>query len=158
MEAILKKLDSLRVEADLLIQLSYQLNTRFASQDNKDATRSLKMGKSWLGKLKGSLGNLTPYVVVENEKQIPKTAEVFQGKLQPIKNRLDAVNSQRDKIRSLTEELSAFGAYKEISNILDLQGSLEFSTFKRNASNHFTEARFFYGFDLATIRESFDSL
>ena len=149
----LSKIDSFRVEADMLIQLSCQLNRQFPSENNKSAIRSLKLGKCWLGKLKAVLGSVTPYDVVQDEKQIPKTAEVFCGDLPALKSRLIGVNKQRERIGSLIYRLEEFATYKEISNTLELQDTMKITNFKEKANSHFAEASFFYGFDLSSIRD-----
>ena len=136
---ILHFVDSLRIEADALIQNSVVCKK---SAETTLAWRSLQMAKSWLGKLKGELGAETPYAVVSEIKDIPPTAEVYQGELQVSQGvHLADINLMRQKIQEL---------HDRISEDTQLNGRPT----AINALQHLAESRFWYGFELKNLRES----
>ena len=154
MNDITEMVDELRVEADMLIQLGFQLNRKHQSQNNIDAIRSLKMTKCWLGKIKSVLGCITPYIEVTDKKKIPKTTQVFQEDLPVIVSRLNAVNELRRKIAEFASKASKLKIHENLATRFSLQDTVQFEAFKNNTSRNLAEARFFYGFELAGIRDN----
>lgn len=149
---ILDHIKKIRVTADKLIQDAQVIKSR-SIEDKRPfvgesvlAIRSLQMGKSWLGKLMGEIGKSeTPYPKSDTEKGIPPTQDVYShGEFDIEKSRtlLELINDQRDAVEELI---------KEVANT-----TLPYSnaTINRPYSiQHFTEAKFWYGFCLGIMRD-----
>jgi hypothetical protein len=133
---IFSKIDHYRIETDRLIQNAVICEK---SAETTLAWRSLQMAKSWLGKLKVELGSGTPYVVVSDVKNIPKTVEVYQGDLQLSDDNLFNINLMREEIQKL---------HTDISN-----SEINTHTMTSYALQHLSEARFWYGFELQNLRK-----
>lgn len=149
MTNVLVLTDELRLEADLLMQKA-ELNKQ--SAETTLAFRSLQMAKSWMGKIKGSLGAESPYKVVSEEKEIPKTAEVNQEEVYVGGNHLDNINQIRQEIKDL--HLKVGQVYCQnvfLKDELYLHGDIY--KYTSRIKQHLSEARFWYGFELARIRE-----
>ena len=138
-KTLLNLTDEFRIKADALIQNALACKK---SPETTLAWRSLQMAKSWLGKLKGELGSDTPYAVVSQVKDIPPTAEVYQGELQVSSGgHLADVNLMRQKIQEL---------HDEISTNTNFNGRVTACI----AFQHLAGARFWYGFELQNLREN----
>lgn len=138
MKELLESVDNFRYKADSLIQNALVCKK---TAETTLAWRSLQMAKSWLGKYKGELGAQTPYVVVQNVKDIPKTAEVFEGEMIVSDGGLQDVNTMRQEIGSFIEAIKY--------TIPDANATIAIL----NVVNHLSEARFWYGFELQSMRE-----
>lgn len=139
MEELIKSVDNFRYKADALIQNAFVCKK---SAETTLAWRSLQMAKSWLGKYKGDLGPLTPYGIAQYVKDIPKTAEVFEGEMIVTDGGLQDINIMRQNIDSFIDAIK--------HTIVDANVNIAIL----NVVNHLSEARFWYGFELARIREN----
>lgn len=150
MQQVLITIDNLRISADALMQRALACKK---TAETTLAWRSIQMGKSWLGKLKGELGANSPYPVAEKVADIPPTAEVYVGELPDTTDRLSAVNSMREdldafigEIKALADELGSPSVAFAASRYADATVAY--------ALQHFAEARFWYGFELQEMRKS----
>lgn len=140
----LQHIDSIRITIDRLIQNAVVIKT---SAETTLAWRSLQMAKSWLGKMKGELGSQTPYAVADKAENIPPTAEVYEGELRTSGYaKLDAINWMRQEIESVTNDVKSLNKYEPLAAMVE--------NYRNHALQHLSEARFWYGFELANIRES----
>jgi hypothetical protein len=134
--ALLDKLDELRISIDSLIQKAVAVKS---SAETTLAWRSLQMGKAWLGKFKAELGATNPYSVASEAKDIPPTAETYNGDIVITGDKLKDVNAIRASIQLHVDEVSAIGSD---SNCVLF------------AVQHLSEAKMWYGFELQNMRES----
>lgn len=126
-----------RVELDRLIQFAAKLKT---SAETTLAWRSLQMAKAWAGEyLAYTTLKPSPYAVVDDVKKIPPTDSVFTGQIE-IADRLLAINQIRAEIEEMKKEArqDAGPGQMCMDQILI----------------HLTEAKFWFGFELANMRES----
>lgn len=98
------------------------------------------MGRAWLGKYKGALGVENPYPKADQVDRIPPTADVSNVS----RNDGASVPSKLDWVNDIRQEL------KLLVNAIDRLPTTQYSI---NASKHFSEARFWYGFELGNMRD-----
>ena len=140
---ILGVTDNYRLRADKLIQQAATLT----SMEATNAWNCLRMAKAWIGKIKGELGSRTPYAVVDSVDKIPPTAEVYNKKLPTYKSDLEKVNALRLATQTLLDEID--NTYPKIC----LRNGLR-KDFVDNCYQHLAEAKMWYGFELARMREA----
>jgi hypothetical protein len=139
MKEVLESVDRFRYKADSLIQNALMCKK---SAETTLAWQSLQMAKSWLGKFKGDLGMLTPYGIAQIAKDIPKTAEVYEGELIVSDGSLQDINTMRQEIGSIIDQIEHSIPQSAWTPALT------------HSIKHFSEARFWYGFELANLREN----
>lgn len=127
---LVSQVTELRVDADTLCKHAKSMKT---SPEMTLAWRSLQMGRSWLGKFKGELRQ------VKTVDKIPPTVDVSNVSERDGVHieKLDFVNKMRNEIKSMVLAID----------------KLPQTPFVINASKHFSEARFWYGFELANMRQ-----
>ena len=139
-----KKVVQLRQDGETLI-IHSRKNLR--SAETTLALRSLQMGRSWLGKHKGELGEATPYKVVDNVKDIPKTADTPPDykRLLPFGDfdstelsALEFTNRMREVIEQMILQID------ELDQTVAVKHSLQ----------HYAEAKMWLGYELARLREA----
>lgn len=146
LQSKVKKVVQLRKSGETLI-----IHTRenLRSRETTLALHSLQMGRSWLGKHMSELGETTPYKVVDNVKDIPKTADTplpydkLNYELEnPLNNRglsaLEFTNIMREAIDQMVLQID------ELDQTLAVKHSLQ----------HYTEAKMWLGYGLARLREA----
>lgn len=117
------------------------------------------LAKAWLGKLLGYMGEANPYQVeggIQNEKQIPPTAEVdhsmdFELKLRDFanKNSIPAIEHLRERLDKVAYIINDIDPIE-----LDLgERSRVAHICRTNAWSNVLEARFFLEDDLSKIRK-----
>lgn len=139
----------LRISADTLIE-ACKVRLDSNSHEFKQSYDALRLGKAWLGKFLQSIGETTPYEVVDKVAEIPKTAErhfeVDSGFIEKIKPLpyLDFVNEMRAQIEflrlSVQAKLPQTTTYAEVGY----------------AMKYFAEARMWFGFELGNLRDNVD--
>jgi len=141
-------IDSERIQLDMLIQSVGSIKSEEYKDDIRLAYNELRLAKCWLGKLKGALGTETPYKVVSEVKDIPKTAEVYEGDIPSIstEDKLNAVNFLRKVILERIDALFTLG------NIISYEGLGTEEV--QHAIKHLHQARFYLGFELGNMRDS----
>jgi len=128
-----------RVELDRLIQFAAKLKT---SAETTLAWRSLQMAKAWAGEyLAYTTLNPSPYAVVDDVKKIPPTDSVFKGEIE-ITDRLAAINQIRAEIEEMKKDT--------FDHIDDSPGA----PCVIQVLVHLTEAKFWFGFELANMRDA----
>lgn len=137
-------ISNLRTDTDMLIQFAA---TRKTSANLTAAWRSLQMAKCWLGVLKGELGEQTPYTKADKATEIPPTNDVYNNaeivasySEMPL---LDFVNNLRENINVLMEK----------ANECAIPSPYPYNIM-RKATDYMQEARFYYGFELADLRDA----
>ena len=131
-----------RVELDRLIQFAAKLKT---SAETTLAWRSLQMAKAWAGEyLAYTTLSPSPYAVVDDVKKIPPTDSVFKGEIE-IADRLMAIN----KIRAEIEEMKKLVS----EEILEMRETVGLNCITQ-VLVHLTEAKFWFGFELANLRDA----
>lgn len=124
------------------------------SEEIKEAVKSLKLSKAWLGKVLESLGSENPYgsgyKTVEDI--VPET-DVNKGFLHEpeddekpwlSKSHIERVDWLRTEVKSTLLKLHT---------IEQLNCDIDASDFTRVVEQHLTEARFWLGFELGRIRD-----
>lgn len=134
--------DAIRLKIDYLIQFADAIRT---TPEKTLALRELQMAKSWAGFIKGKAGETSPYVPAKDEKDIPPTAEVWGGLVEISSSNLDNVNLMRAKIEQIISQVEQLH--------LELK-EWEHSTLFFPCFEHIVRAKFWYGFELANIRNS----
>ena len=134
---LLNQVTELRVDADALLK---HAKNNINSAETTLAFRQLQMAKSWLGKFKGELGSKTPYKVASTKEEIPATADVsnVSEDWNYEMSHLDFVNKMRQDIFAMID------AMEKLPQTQSVKYSIKY----------FSEARFWYGFELANIRET----
>jgi len=136
------RVDAIRLKTDYLIQFAEKIKN---SAEKTLAFRELQMAKSWLGFVKAKAGEVSPYVPVKDKKDIPPTAEVWGGLIEISGSDLDNVNLIRAKIETVIFEVEELHLeLKEWEH-----SAVFFPCFER-----LKQAQFWYGFELANIRNS----
>lgn len=131
-----------RVELDRLIQFAAKLKT---SAETTLAWRNLQMAKAWAGEyLAYTALSPSPYEVVGDVKKIPPTDSVFKGEIE-ITDRLTAINEIRAEIEEMKKLVS------------EEMGEMIGSNCIFQVLVHLTEAKFWFGFELANMREAAES-
>jgi len=141
MEDLVSNIKTIRVEIDSLINN--------AGANNKgawtyEALKSLMMGKSWLGRALGALNEANPYPASETASGIPPTAdtsETFVLAPADADGYTRYLNLQRKDIQDVVDNLEMLDAKMSAAIYVEL------------SIQHLTEAKFWYGFELAEIRE-----
>lgn len=144
----------------------------FASTEIREAIKSLKLSKAWLGKVLESLGSENPYgsgyktvedIVPETDK-----AETVYGAMgvEGETPRLEAIDtftlngrimneysqmSHIEKVDWLRTEIKS--ALLKLHTIEQLNCDVDASDFTRVVEQHLTEARFWLGFEMGRIRD-----
>lgn len=136
------RLDFIRLKMDYLIQFAEKIKN---SPEKTLAFRELQMAKSWAGFIKGKAGEISPYIPAKDEKDIPPTAEVWGGLVEIGSANLDNVNLMRAKIDEVVSEVEQLH--------LELK-EWEYSTLFFPCFEHIVRAKFWYGFELANIRNA----
>ena len=133
------------------------------SKEIEKAVDSLYLGKAWLGKLMGELGNENPYGSgYKTKEDIVPTQDVAKKEdngdcIYPFlitvkeyenKNHIEKVDYLRTEIEKLVVEI------KEIPNEFNLKFpfSKEFAIARTNCYTHLCEARFNLGFELERLK------
>ena len=141
------------------------------SQEIKEAVKSLKLSKAWLGKVLESLGSENPYgsgyktvedIVPETDK-----AEIICGSIGiegetprleakgafTVAGKLVAENygTHIEKVDWLRIEIKS--ALLKLHTIEQLNCDIDASDFTRVVEQHLTEARFWLGFELGRVRD-----
>lgn len=187
-----EQIKELRVKCDGLAQLTKELkpiqdwkdgaNGLFESFDNskeiEKTVDSLYLGKAWLGKVMGELGDENPYgsgyktkedIVptqdVSSVKEMLKEGIAFiQEKHEPINwetaNHIEKVDCLRTEIESLVKEVIAIPTgINYVESGLNGEGipktkpfSREFAIARTNCYTHLCEARFWLGFEMERIK------
>lgn len=132
-----------RIQIDALIN---QANSRKYSSESTLAWRSLQMAKSWLG-VYLALSDPHPYEVVDKIEDIPPTRHVSNehvGELIGNLPRLRWVNSMRESIQGEIDDLELIRVKKH-----PLKDNIQLS----NVYTHLKEAKMWYGFCLAELRD-----
>jgi len=136
------RIDAVRLRIDYLIQFAEKIKN---SAEKTLAFRELQMAKSWAGFIKGKAGETSPYIPAKDEKDIPPTAEVWGGLVEIGGSDLDNVNLIRAKIETVILEVEQLHLeLKEWEH-----SAVFFPCFER-----LKQAQFWYGFELANIRNS----
>jgi len=138
----INRLDAIRLKIDYLIQFAEKIKN---SAEKTLAFRELQMAKSWAGFIKGKAGEISPYIPAKEEKDIPPTAEVWGGLVEIGSANLDNVNLMRAKIDEVVSEVEQLH--------LELK-EWEYSTLFFPCFEHIVRAKFWYGFELANIRNA----
>lgn len=109
------------------------------------AVDSLYLGKAWLGKLMGELGNENPYGSgYKTKEDIVPTQDVATLEVSlALLNHVEKV----DFLRSAIEEI-----VKEVKDIPTKDLSREFAIARTNCYTHLSEARFWLGFELERLK------
>ena len=136
------RIDAVRLRIDYLIQFAEKIKN---SAEKTLAFRELQMAKSWAGFIKGKAGETSPYMPAKDEKDIPPTAEVWGGLVEIGSANLDNVNLMRAKIEEVIFEVEQLH--------LELK-EWEYSTLFFPCFEHIVRAKFWYGFELANIRNA----
>lgn len=136
------RLDFIRLQMDYLIQFAEKIKN---SAEKTLAFRELQMAKSWAGFIKGKAGEISPYIPAKDEKDIPPTAEVWGGLVEIGSANLDNVNLMRAKIDEVV--LAVEQLHLELKE-------WEYSTLFLPCFEHIVRAKFWYGFELANIRNA----
>lgn len=110
-----------------------------ASAETTLAWRSLQMAKAWLGKALAAMGQTTPYTVADSPDKIPPTADTSEETVPEWADHLGAVNWMRQKI---SEIHLVFPQEEEQKRCY------------QKAADYLEEAKMWYGFELANLRES----
>lgn len=147
------------------------------SKEIEKAVDSLYLGKAWLGKVLGELGNENPYGSgYKTKEDIVPTQDVAKKEdngdcIYPFlitvkeyenKNHIEKVDWLRTEIESLVKEVIAIPVGETV-RIIDIDGVLpeqqKFSAFSRefaiartNCYTHLCEARFWLGFECERIK------
>lgn len=132
--------DAIRLKIDYLIQFADAIRT---SPEKTLAFRELQMAKSWAGFIKAKAGEISPYIPAKDEKDIPPTAEVWGGLVEISSYNLDNVNLMRAKIEQVISEVEQL--HLELKH-------WEHSTVFFPCFERLKQAQFWYGFELANIR------
>ena len=183
-----EQIKELRIKTDGFAQLCKELKPILVQEQNKPdyhknskeiekAVDSLYLGKAWLGKLMGELGNENPYGSgYKTKEDIVPTQDVAKKEdngdcIYPFlitvkeyenKNHIEKVDWLRTEIESLVKEVIAIPVGETV-RIIDIDGVLpeqqKFSAFSRefaiartNCYTHLSEARFWLGFEMERIK------
>lgn len=125
-----------RKRIDFLIGCALLVKT---SAETTLAWRSLQMAKAWLGKALAAMGQATPYTVADSPGKIPPTADTYEGELPETLGGLEGINYMRQKISEI--------------NLVFPQEEEQKRCYQK-AADYLEEARMWYGFELANLRES----
>ena len=134
--------DAIRLKIDYLIQFADAIRT---SPEKTLAFRELQMAKSWAGFIKAKAGEISPYTPAKDAKDIPPTAEVWGGLVEISSYNLDNVNLMRAKIEEIIFEVEQL--HLELKH-------WEHSTVFFPCFERLKQAQFWYGFELANIRNT----
>ena len=126
------------------------------SEELKCAAKSLKLGKAWLGKLLGELGEQTPYAndgkrdsVDDIESAVDKApmlnSEFHSKEIWESYNHIQKVDFLREELKLNIHTVEQV--------IITTGQSREFAIARTNAYNHLSEARFWLGFELERIKK-----
>lgn len=125
------------------------------SKEIEKAVDSLYLGKAWLGKLLGELGNENPYGSgYKTKEDIVPTQDVAFPRADILTNGFEVFDYENknhiekvDFLRSTIEEI-----VKEVKEIPTKDLSREFAIARTNCYTHLCEARFYLGFELERVR------
>jgi len=132
--------NDIRLNIDYLIQFADAIRT---SSEKTLAFRELQMAKCWAGFIKAKFGETSPYIAVKDAKDIPPTAEVWSGEIEISSSNLDNVNLIREKIEAAISQVEKLH--------FELKEWAYSSAFFR-CFECLKQAQFWYGFELANIR------
>lgn len=128
-----------REKLDSLIQNAKSIKN---SPETTLAWRSLQLAKAWLGKSLSYLGTANPYTPAATVDAIPPTADVATEPSSLGTDQLLNINQIRDEIQAQIDAIEANRPSEEKQrNCWD------------KCIEHLTEAKFWYGFELAEMRE-----
>lgn len=115
------------------------------SKEIEKTVDSLYLGKAWLGKLLGELGNENPYGSGYKTKEdiIPTQDTATLEISLDLLTHIEKVDWLRTEIEKVAKELSTFNNEK-----------LTFKIYKEHSFKHLCEARFWLGFELERVRKS----
>ena len=142
MNYFIQFIDDSRLKADELMQTAEFIES---TADTTLAWRSLQMGKAWLGKVKAAFGEQNPYTPANEAKDIPKTAEKYEGELNVSGDKLQNINFMRSEIQALIDTFSPNSLMTD-----KYLGKKEIEY----ALKHFAEAKMWYGFELSNMRDN----
>lgn len=151
---MIDKVKAIRVNLDALIQVTNNLGNW--NDEVKETIRSLKLGKMWLGKTLGQLGEETPYKKgndASTEFIDPKadTAEIFGDLFEDVdmNNHIQLAKKLRDEIE---KEIGGLGGMFNFNNT-----SNDMGMFANEARINLSEARMWLGEFLSAIKARDDS-
>lgn len=167
MDTIFKQLHQLRIEADKLQQMALsQLKFLSApalqhSNDGidwpKKAYECTVFLKAQLGKLKGYLGDPTPYPAAKTADAIPPTDAVWTGDLYPSNDELTNLNVIRENLARMKKYIGDFMDWDEVHDAANHLSNTDFYFFqcsKMRVIQLADEASICYGMRIRQIRET----
>lgn len=144
---------------ELLKEMRQQCHALSATTDNHvpssvhilDFQKSLKLGRAWMGKLLGILGESTPYKK-DGKRHSPTDIEPVADVSSTYAN-ISKLN-QVERVDWLREQLATL--IDTFDRVLDGESttSVSASTCLISVYQHLAEARFHLGFELGRIRDS----
>lgn len=151
---MIDKIKEIRVNLDALIQVTNNLGSW--TDEVKETVRSLKLGKMWLGKALGQLGDETPYKKTNDttSNYIDERADVAQifGELFEdidMTNQVQLAKKIRDEI---DKEIGGLGLLFSFNNT-----STDLGMYVNHSRLHLNEARMWLGEFLSFIKDRDDS-
>lgn len=151
---MIDKVKEIRVNLDALIQVTNNLGSW--TDEVKETVRSLKLGKMWLGKALGQLGDETPYKQgndVSTNVIDPKadTAEIFGELFEGVDmtNQIQVAKKIREEIE---KEIGGIGLLFSFNNT-----STDLGMYVNHSRLHLNEARMWLGEFLSVIKARDDS-
>lgn len=146
----MKDLTTLRTD---LFALITEVAKHKISAEMTLAYRSLQLGRGWLGKAKGVLGEETPYTVVDNVADIPKTADANITKVyvtQP--DHLAYVNVFRKELKKIIADLIN-ADFSDAPSSEDPMFWSKLNACVASSWSNLEEASMWLGFELERLRE-----
>lgn len=166
-----EQIKKLRVKIDGVAQLTKESNTDYigGSKEMDKAVDALYLAKAWLGKVLGKLGEATPYANDGSRKtvdDIEPTADKYQVEFKTLKIEEIKVNIPKyseflmmnyiEKVDWLRQEIQMISnQYKDF--VIPENNKYFVNLFIDKSYCYLAEARFWLGFELERIRESFNS-
>jgi hypothetical protein len=166
-----EQIKELRVKVDGLAQLTKELkpikdwkdgaNGLFESFDNSieigKAVDSLYLGKAWLGKVMGELGNENPYGSgYKTKEDIVPTQDVCFPRAEILTNGFEVADYENknhiEKVDWLRTEIDQIVKHIKVTNWNVENGSMNELHFDL-VYKYLSEARFWLGFELSRVRE-----
>lgn len=145
----------------------------FHSYETRNSYDNLILAKAWLGKLLGELGETTPYVNDGNRKDvkdIEAAADVKGKELLDLgykynhsqeymsKNHIEKVDWLREEVGKVVEEVKSLFSTELTDRFNKVKWSgiqvLNIENCYHNILTNLSEARFWFGFELQSIKEN----
>ena len=169
LDECIQEIKRLRIQVDALIQIANEHKT---SAETTLAWRELQLAKAWLGKLLGDVSKSpSPYVQVRKTELIPATTKVAELAPYKFDTPLDMCNSQRNIIEDIIVAFEDMYLAPNLSQLVQFYNdSFGYGTNSKEIQeinekkiyynydywnlvrNHFQQARFWYGFEIANLR------